>query len=104
AVARHLPRRSLLLPYPALFRPLPESAPSSTDQRMWLNGFLAGLSNFSPGAASRLSAPSDPGAQTALSPPPVPVLVLYGSQSGTADRKSTRLNASHVKTSYAVFR
>ncbi len=52
---------------------LPESAPFSLDQRMWLNGFLAGLANG--------LIPSAPPAVA----PALPVLVLYASQSGTAE-------------------
>ena len=51
---------------------LPESAPFSIDQRMWLNGFLAGLANGLVPAASPVA-------------PALPVLVLYASQSGTAE-------------------
>jgi sulfite reductase (NADPH) flavoprotein alpha-component len=51
---------------------LPESAPFSLDQRMWLNGFIAGLANGVPGAPSTVA-------------PALPVLVLYASQSGTAE-------------------
>src|SRR5690606_17055643 len=40
-----------------------------------------------------------------LAPIPSPVLILGESGSGKElDRKSTRLNSSHVKSSYAVFR
>jgi sulfite reductase (NADPH) flavoprotein alpha-component len=52
---------------------LPESAPFSLDQRMWLNGFLAGLANGLVPAAPATVAPA------------LPVLVLYASQSGTAE-------------------
>jgi sulfite reductase (NADPH) flavoprotein alpha-component len=52
---------------------LPESAPFSPDQRMWLNGFLAGLANGLIPAAPPTVAPA------------LPVLVLYASQSGTAE-------------------
>jgi sulfite reductase (NADPH) flavoprotein alpha-component len=51
---------------------LPESAPFSLDQRMWLNGFIAGLANGVPTAPSNVA-------------PALPVLVLYASQSGTAE-------------------
>jgi sulfite reductase (NADPH) flavoprotein alpha-component len=51
---------------------LPESAPFSLDQRMWLNGFIAGLANGVPAAPSNVA-------------PALPVLVLYASQSGTAE-------------------
>jgi sulfite reductase (NADPH) flavoprotein alpha-component len=52
---------------------LPESAPFSLDQRMWLNGFLAGLANGLIPAALPAAAPA------------LPVLVVYASQSGTAE-------------------
>jgi sulfite reductase (NADPH) flavoprotein alpha-component len=51
---------------------LPESAPFSLDQRMWLNGFIAGLANGVPASPSAAA-------------PALPVLVLYASQSGTAE-------------------
>ncbi|MDB5105608.1 MAG: sulfite reductase flavoprotein alpha-component [Fibrobacteres bacterium] len=62
---------------------LPESAPFSVDQRMWLNGFLAGLSNttFASASGSRAAAPI----ARAPALPAMPVLVLYGSQSGTVE-------------------
>jgi len=63
---------------------LPESAPFSVEQRMWLNGFLAGVSNYTgsaaSGPASGLGSPAAPPVTPAL-----PVLVLYGSQSGTSE-------------------
>ena len=70
---------------------IPDSAPFTTEQRAWLNGFLAGIySNAAPPVASE----------------PVPALkiaVLYASQSGTAEglaRKVTKeLTAKgHVAT------
>lgn len=52
---------------------IPESAPFSTDQRAWLNGFLAGLFSSQEGAVG-----TAPVAAT-------PVTVLFGSQTGTAE-------------------
>ncbi|MDQ3000724.1 MAG: sulfite reductase subunit alpha [Fibrobacterota bacterium] len=60
---------------------LPESAPFSVDQRMWLNGFLAGLSNPGLGGSSAAMIP----AIAASAVPAIPVLVLFGSQSGTSE-------------------
>jgi sulfite reductase (NADPH) flavoprotein alpha-component len=60
---------------------IPESAPFSVDQRMWLNGFLAGMTNAGLGQSSGPALPSAPKAAV----PAVPVLVLFGSQSGTGE-------------------
>jgi sulfite reductase (NADPH) flavoprotein alpha-component len=60
---------------------IPDNAPFTTEQRSWLNGFLAGLYSAAP---ARLVA--DP-------PPSLKIAVLYASQSGTAEglaRKVTK--------------
>ena len=69
---------------------LPESAPFNVEQRMWLNGFLAGLSNFAPGAAAAGASPALPEYSAPVASA-VPILVLYGSQSGTAEGLSQAL-------------
>jgi len=51
---------------------IPDNAPFNSEQRAWLNGFLAGL--FSVAQA----VPADP-------PPSLKIAVLYASQSGTAE-------------------
>jgi sulfite reductase (NADPH) flavoprotein alpha-component len=56
---------------------IPENAPFSAEQRMWLNGFLAGL--FSDSAQAGPPAPVEPAG------PKAPLLLLYGSQTGTAE-------------------
>jgi len=58
---------------------IPESAPFSTEQRAWLNGFLAGLFSQTPGG---VSAP-----QLNVTPPKPgePLLILFGSQTGSAE-------------------
>ena len=60
---------------------IPSSAPFTPEQRAWLNGYLAGLfadANLGePGATSR--------SQSAPAKPADPLLVLYGSQSGSAE-------------------
>src|SRR5262245_62526599 len=74
-----LPPRSTLFPYTTLFR--------------------------SPACKSR-RAVNDPGSwRAAISPPVTRILRLGGSggASGEIDRKSTRLNSSHLGISYAVF-
>ena len=60
---------------------IPENAPFTAEQRMWLNGFLAGVfSNANPPGASALA--STLGLDAA---PKTPLVVLYGSQTGTAE-------------------
>jgi sulfite reductase (NADPH) flavoprotein alpha-component len=60
---------------------IPDNAPFTTEQRGWLNGFLAGLYS---------TAPTSPVADR---PPSLKIAVLYASQSGTAEglaRKVTK--------------
>ena len=60
---------------------IPENAPFTAEQRMWLNGFLAGVfSNANPPGASALASTLGLNAG-----PQTPLLVLYGSQTGTAE-------------------
>ena len=54
---------------------IPTNAPFTPEQRVWLNGYLAGL--FS-------------NARTDAAPPAKPLLVLYGSQTGTAEQLAKR--------------
>jgi sulfite reductase (NADPH) flavoprotein alpha-component len=56
---------------------IPSSAPFTTEQRAWLNGFLAGLLSVDSGGST---AAARPGA-TAKS-----LAVFYGSQTGTAEK------------------
>ena len=55
---------------------IPESAPFTSEQRMWLNGFLAGLFSDAASAAGLDTAPPEP---------KKPLLLLYASQTGTAE-------------------
>ncbi len=72
---------------------LPESSPFTSEQRNWLNGFLAGLANVGFGSLAQASAAagiaSAAGNGSSISASPVtsklPVLILFGSQSGTAE-------------------
>jgi sulfite reductase (NADPH) flavoprotein alpha-component len=64
---------------------LPENAPFSAEQRLWLNGFLAGLfaaaeTNISSGAGDARPAKAA-----------VPLLILFGSQTGTAQGLARRI-------------
>ncbi len=60
---------------------IPENAPFTAEQRMWLNGFLAGVfSDANPPGASALASTLglDAGPRT-------PLVLLYGSQTGSAE-------------------
>ena len=57
---------------------IPENAPFNTDQRAWLNGFLAGM--FSGGT----------GEGGAASTAATPVSIIFGSQTGTAESLSKK--------------
>lgn len=61
---------------------IPDNAPFSPEQKVWLNGYLAGLF-----AASPTSTPSPARAEA----PSLPLLVLFGSQTGTAQGIAKRL-------------
>ncbi|HUS33745.1 MAG TPA: flavodoxin domain-containing protein, partial [Verrucomicrobiae bacterium] len=63
---------------------VPDNAPFSIEQRAWLNGFLAGM--FSD---ARLGAiPALPG----IAKQTFPLLIVYGSQTGTAERLAKQLS------------
>lgn len=65
---------------------IPETAPFTTEQRAWLNGFLAGLLSPSPPGEAL------PGQRNGISQPTgEPLLVLYGSQTGTAEGLAKKL-------------
>ncbi len=61
---------------------IPNNAPFTADQRAWLNGYLAGF--FSDAGTAEIVA-------VAESAPAEPLLVLYGSQTGTAEGIAKRL-------------
>ena len=65
---------------------IPETAPFTSEQRAWLNGFLAGL--FSQMPANGSPAPQLNGAPAANAEP---LLVLFGSQTGTAEGLAKKL-------------
>lgn len=72
---------------------LPDSSPFTSEQRNWLNGFLAGLSNTmgteantAPSGLISGSGTGHPAKSTVL-----PVLILFGSQSGTAEGLASAL-------------
>ena len=61
---------------------IPDNAPFTAEQRLWLNGYLAGL--FS-NAGGDFSGRAAAGLGAAPSAPKQPLLLLYGSQTGTAE-------------------
>ena len=71
---------------------IPESAPFTAEQRAWLNGFLAGLF-----AAPQLNQPSPPEAPVAK----IPLLILFGSQTGTAEQLAKKLGREAEKRGFA---
>ena len=55
---------------------IPDNAPFTPEQRLWLNGYLAGLFT---------NAENAPAINTGPAAPKPPLLLLYGSQTGTAE-------------------
>src|SRR5699024_12101437 len=78
------PPRSTLFPYTTLFRSKRVTLPQEISQEIW-----RGIPNTSPGI---VPANSRDGMTSSI--------IIW---SEAADRKSTRLNSSHVSISYAVF-
>jgi len=63
---------------------IPETAPFDRDQRLWLNGYMAGLL-----AAKKVVAAASPDAGTTV--PTVPLTILFGSQTGSAQNLAKRI-------------
>src|SRR5256885_13058864 len=98
------PPSSTLFPYPTLFR---SADPWSAAER---NLTLAEATWLRTGAASRLEVELDDGSALRLGPDSLIELSDYARLSTgqrvtvlSLDRKSTRLNSSHLVISYAVF-
>src|SRR5690349_22185351 len=85
------PPRSTLFPYTTLFRSTGGVLMKASFKAMWL---LAGL-----GILMLLAAGCNDTLRQFIVPVPPPT----GDPGVLADRKSTRLNSSHVEISYAVF-
>jgi len=75
---------------------LPETAPFTPEQRAWLNGYIAGLLS-----ANKLVVPGT-NAATATTAETIPLLFLYGSQTGTAEALAGRLAKEAKKHQFAA--
>ncbi len=73
---------------------IPENAPFDATQRIWLNGFLAGL--FARSAVS-----ASPESAGTAGQPAKPLLVLFGSQTGTAEGLARRIAAEAGRGGFA---
>ena len=79
---------------------IPETAPFTAEQQMWLNGFLAGVfSDANPSGAAALAGAL--GASVESAGPKVPLVVLYGSQTGTAEGLAKKTKAEAEKRGFA---
>ncbi len=77
---------------------IPESAPFTSEQRSWLNGFLAGV-------LSRGNPPTDGASALSVGAASVarePLLVLFGSQSGNAESYAKKLAKEAVARGFAA--
>jgi sulfite reductase (NADPH) flavoprotein alpha-component len=75
---------------------IPESAPFSPEQRLWLNGYLAGLFSDASVGAQALA-----GLAAAPSAPAKPLVLLYGSQTGTAEGLAKKTSKEAAKRGFA---
>src|SRR5690349_24184451 len=87
----HRPPTSTLFPYTTLFRSIP-----GIERRVRRQADVHSSSSAPPVVALRLATPPSPPVPRRWAPAPP------GART-TLDRKSTRLNSSHVEISYAVF-
>jgi len=76
---------------------IPDSAPFTLEQRAWLNGFLAGLFSQAPASQTPASLPT-----AAPAPQGPPLLVLFGSQSGSAEGLAKRTAKAAEQRGFSV--
>jgi sulfite reductase (NADPH) flavoprotein alpha-component len=72
---------------------IPDSAPFSTEQRAWLNGFLAGLLSRGESSAATAGTPATEKPR---------LLIAYGSQSGNAETLAKRLGKDASSRGFAA--
>ncbi|MEZ0258612.1 MAG: flavodoxin domain-containing protein, partial [Chthoniobacter sp.] len=75
---------------------IPDNAPFSPEQRLWLNGYLAGL--FSDASLAE-RAMAGLGAAPAVATKPL--VVFYGSQTGTAEGLAKKTSKEAEKRGFA---
>ena len=75
---------------------IPESAPFTPEQRLWLNGYLAGLFSDANLASSVMS-----GLAAAPASPSRPLAILFGSQTGTAEGLAKKASKEAEKRGFA---
>src|SRR5204863_9311411 len=91
------PPRPTLFPYTTLFRSI-VSASNAADRGSRVSFYASGLGAVNPSLpAGSVAAASEPLNRT------VQVPRVFFDRFAATDRKSTRLNSSHVEISYAVF-
>ena len=75
---------------------IPDNAPFSPEQRLWLNGYLAGLFSDATLAARAMN-----GLAAAPAAPAKPLVLLYGSQTGTAEGLAKKASKEAQKRGFA---
>jgi sulfite reductase (NADPH) flavoprotein alpha-component len=73
---------------------IPENAPFNPDQRLWLNGYMAGLL-----AGKNLALEKPSQIETAASAT-IPLLILFGSQTGTAEKLARQIAKESQRSGY----
>jgi sulfite reductase (NADPH) flavoprotein alpha-component len=77
---------------------IPDTAPFTSEQRAWLNGFFAGLFSRAPAGSLPQPASLDSQPTAALAP----LTILYGSQTGTAESLAKRAAKEAGKRGFAA--
>ena len=75
---------------------IPDNAPFSPEQRLWLNGYLAGLFSDASLAERAMS-----GLSAAPAAPAKPLVFLYGSQTGTAEGLAKKTSKEAARRGFA---